>query len=333
MIDKLFSLTKSIYVNYAINIFNLNIFIILLYLFGYKKLVIETALLASFLLLITQIFSGNARTLVLANKDSLDANHVLFLRLLFLFPITFISLIFVYLYNFSDFSFASAIIFLVLSQWIFEIHLSKRELTSKKIITKHFIISLVSFLIIIFLLYFKNIVFLKFLIFTYSAIIFFYILSSLIKIKLTFPSIILNFKSLFKVLLFSSYGSSLSIATSNFFFRYFLIQLVSEDVSSTLIICLMAGSFPVSLFTQIIGASLFRFKINFKLIFKYFKILFVFITIIVIYLVKDLLIDINSRIFELNEFIKLAICLSLVAIYPMMLGLFRRQFYLNISSK
>lgn len=332
MINKIINLIKSIYVNYGINQFNLNIFIILLYFFDYKKLLNETALLISFLLLITQIFSGNARTLVLAYKNSLNADHIIILRLLFLFPIIILSLFFVSLYDFSDRSFSYSIIFLVLSQWIYEIYLSKKELKSKKIIFKHFILSFIIFLLILISLYLVNIILIKIIIFTYSICIFYYSISYLLENKISLPNVIIDLKALFKSLVFSSYGSSLSISISNFFFRYFLIKLLSEDVASTLIICFMVGSFPVSLFTQIIGASLFRFKINFKNVFKYFKIIFLLITLVAIYLTNDLLLDVNSRVFELNELIKLTIFASLVGIYPMMLGLFRRQFNLNTSS-
>ena len=134
MLNKLVTLGKSIYLNYAINFFSLNILVILLFLFDLNKLVNETALLASFVILTCQIFSGNSRTLVLANKNFINADDVIVLRLLFLFPITICSFLFIYLYNFSDISFASAIICLILSQWVYEIYLSKNELKSKKII-------------------------------------------------------------------------------------------------------------------------------------------------------------------------------------------------------
>ena len=333
MIKKLFRLIKSIYLNYAINFFSLNILVISLYLFDFKKLVNETALLVSFVILICQIFSGNSRTLVLANKNFINADEVIFLRLLFLFPITIFSFIFVYAYDFSDISFASSIIFLVLSQWVYEIYLSKQEINSKKIIYCHFLFTFVAFLLVLVSLYLQSIFFLKIIIFIYSIIIFYFSISYFFRSKRSISKIFIDIKSLFRILIFSSYGSSLSIAVSNFFFRYLLIKLVSEDLSSALIICFMAGSFPVSLFTQIIGASLLRFKINFRIVFKIFLIIFVCILFLVIFLTKDLLFDINSRVLELHEIYRLTISFSLIGIYPMMLGLFRRQFYLSHSSK
>ena len=51
-----FNFFKSIYLNYAINFFALNSLIIFLYIFDLNKLVTETALLASFLILLCQIF-------------------------------------------------------------------------------------------------------------------------------------------------------------------------------------------------------------------------------------------------------------------------------------
>lgn len=333
MKNKLFNSVKSIYLNYAINFSTLNFLIIFLYIFDLNKLVTETALLASFLILLCQIFSGNSRTLVLSNKASLDADKVITLRLLFLFPITIFSFIFVYLYNFSDISFACSIICLVLSNWVFEIYLSKQELKSKKIITHHFILSFFIFFSVLISLSLKSILFLKISIFIYSLSVLFFSISYLLRSKTSIPKVLIDYKKVFNIVIFSSYGSSLSVAVSNFFFRYFLIKLFSEGISSTVIICFMVGSFPVSLFTQIIGASLFRFKINFRKIFKYFLIIFIGITSISLITVNDLIININSRALELNEIIKLTICMSLIGIYPMMLGMFRRQFYLNNSSR
>lgn len=329
--NKLISLVKSIYLNYSINFFSLNILIILLYLFDFTKLVNETALLTSFIVLICQVFSGNSRTLILANKDFINADDVIILRLLFLFPITIFTFVFIYIYDFSDISFASSIVFLVLSQWVYEIYLSKKEIESKKIVYPHFLLSFVTFLLVLVSLFLQNILFLKIIIFTYSIIIFYFSVFYLLSRKRSIPKIIIDIKSLFNILIFSSYGSSLSVAVSNFFFRYFLIKLVGEDLSSTLIICFMAGSFPVSMFTHIIGASLFRFKINFRKIFKFIFLFFACITFLVILMISDLLFDINSRALKLNEIERLTIGISLIGIYPMMLGLFRRQFYLNNS--
>ena len=89
---KIFNLTKTIYLNYAINLFSINILVILLYFFNLQKLVNETAILSSFAIVVCQIFSGNSRSLVLATKNYIKADSVISLRLMLIFPITILCL-------------------------------------------------------------------------------------------------------------------------------------------------------------------------------------------------------------------------------------------------
>ena len=330
---KIFNLTKTIYLNYAINLFSINILVILLYFFNLQKLVNETAILSSFAIVVCQIFSGNSRSLVLATKNYIKADSVITLRLMLVFPITIFCLFFLYQYNFSDYSFATSVFCLIISQWIYEIFLSKKELISKKIIFKHFILSSVVFLLVILTLYLKSIFYLKVVIFAYSFSIFYFIFSVHFKKDISIPKIILDIKAIINLLIFSSYGSSLSIAISNFFFRFFLIKLLTEDLASTLIICFMIGSFPVSLFSQIIGASMLRLKINFRKLFKIFFIIFITSISISFLAVGDLFSKVNLETLDIQNSIKLTLVASFLGVYPMMMGLFRRQFFLTNSYK
>ena len=330
---KIFNLTKTIYLNYAINLFSINILVILLYFFNLQKLVNETAILSSFAIVVCQIFSGNSRSLVLATKNYIKADSVITLRLMLIFPITIFCLFFLYQYNFSDYSFATSVFCLIISQWIYEIFLSKKELISKKIIFKHFILSSVVFLLVMLTLYLKSIFYLKVVIFAYSFSIFYFIFSVHFKKDISIPKIILDIKAIINLLIFSSYGSSLSIAISNFFFRFFLIKLLTEDLASTLIICFMIGSFPVSLFSQIIGASMLRLKINFRKLFKIFFIIFITSISISFLAVGDLFSKVNLETLDIQNSIKLTLVASFLGVYPMMMGLFRRQFFLTNSYK
>jgi len=330
---KILNLIKTIYLNYAINLFSINILVILLYIFNLQKLVNETAILSSFAIVLCQIFSGNSRSLVLAPKNYIKADSVITLRLMFTFPIIIFCLLFLYQYNFSDYSFATSVFCLIISQWIYEIFLSKEELISKKINFKHFILSMVAFTLVILALYFKSIFYLKIVIFSYSFSILYFIFSSHFKKDISIPKIILDIKTIINLLIFSSYGSSLSIAISNFFFRFFLIKLLTEDLASTLIICFMIGSFPVSLFSQIIGASMLRLKINLRRLFKIFFIIFIASLSAAFLFVRQLFSEVHLEIFDVENLIKLTLVASFIGAYPMMMGLFRRQFFLTNSYK
>ncbi len=324
------SFINTIYTNYLINFISLNIFIILLYIFKFNQLVTEVAVFGSFTILICQIFSSNSRSLIFSKKN-LQPTDVILQRFVFIFPILIFSLIFIYIYKFSDISLITSVLFLIIAQWIYEIILSSKEVKSKKIDYKHLCLYFVALLTIIISLYYKNFFSIKIAINILSLYLFFEIYKFLTSVKFSININTFNLKSWFASFLFSSFGSSLAISASNFFFRFFVVILNKTEISSVLIIGFMFGSLPVSLFTNIFGPSIIREKIKLQTLIKKLNFIFAAVFFLVLYFFYNYLININSQIYVNSELLLLTIGLSFLGFYPMILGLYKRQFFIQRS--
>lgn len=328
-IKKFINITSLIYTNYLINFTSLNIFIILLYLFDLRDQVTEVALFGSFTILVCQIFSSNSRSLILSKKNVVDPIEVIIQRFIFIFPIMILSTIFIYLYEFQDISLITSILFLIISQWIFEIVLSGKEIKSKKIDKSHFILYIISLFFIIFSLYIKNFLILKVIINFITLFVFYKIFVFLKDDSNKLQLYKLDIKNWFKSFIFSSFGSSLAIATSNFLFRFFIVILNSANLSSTLIVGFMFGSLPVSLFFHIFGASIVRENFNLKFVTKIFKIIFVILLVLCFLLIYRYINIFSLTPLDSSSLLIVTASCSVIGCFPMMLGLYRRQLYIQ----
>lgn len=255
---KLTLLINSIFFNYLISFASLNLLIITLYFFNYKNAVIEVALFGSFVSVACQIFSFNSRSLLLSKKIKLSFENAIFQRIFFSFPIFLITLSFIFFYNFSDKTLVFVILLAIISNWLLELVFSDKELKSKSSVKSHLVFSILIYLLIVLFLFINNIFLTKICIFSFSILNFSILYNVLNKkiLKLKLP--ILEFKNIFKILLLSSFGSSLSIGISNFFFRYFIIELAPVQTASTIIIGFMFGSLPLSLFSIFLAHLLLK---------------------------------------------------------------------------
>ena len=326
---KFFSIFNTIYLNYVILFISLNCLIVLLYIFNLNQLVIDMALFGSFVTLLCQLFSANSRTLLLSDGKISNINNAIIQRLLFSVPIIFFSSTFVFIYNISDYSLAFSILFLILLNWIYELVLTKKELKSNNTNHLHAIYSICLFILSIYSLFLDNIIFFKLIINLYIFLIFFEICRFFLRNKIQIKINFIELKNIFQKFYLSSLISSISFSVSNFLFRYFVIKLTSLDISSALIIGFMFGSFPVSLFFHIFGASIIRNNFSFIDTKK-----------ILVYFVFAILILITGYIIFLSEFshsysqniVFITSFYSILGIIPMLLGLYQRQKFIQKTS-
>tara|TARA_B100000886_G_scaffold78999_5_gene51209 strand:- start:8 stop:2314 length:2307 start_codon:yes stop_codon:yes gene_type:complete len=270
MFVKLYKLYRKyvfIYPNLVINNFFSNFLLVTLFISGYYSLAAEVGVIISLTFLICNIFSGNLRSIIIADKNLLLADEMLFKRILLSLLIIIIIIFFIFKNNISDISLALATSILVLLGWIFEIMLTKFEISKKIKSTRvHLIVSIIfMFSIFIFGLT-KNLFLLKSTLYLYLLFLIILILL-LIRLNIKNFKIIDYNKNIFQDLFKSNYISSLSTSLSNFLFRYFLILFLSKDVAGILFACFMVGSFPGSLFNQIFGATFIHNKISLQKIF------------------------------------------------------------------
>ena len=316
---------NTIYLNYIINFISLNIFIILIYLFNLKSLFLDIALFSSFVLLLTQVFSAHSRTLILSDDKRILISNTLLQRIIFSIPIIILSLFFISIYNIEDYSFAICILLTILLNWIYEIILTSKEIQSKDAQKEHIIISAIVFLLILYFLNINSIFFVKAAISIYNIFIIYQIYKFLLNNKIEFKLTTISLKNLFKKYYFSSLGSSLTFSAANFLFRYFIIKLAAtNEISSQAILGFMFGSFPVSLFFHIFGASLVRNKIQF------YKSKNVPLYFLGIFILCGLLLH-NYSFMLSGNFLINTVFFSIIGTIPMILGLYERQKYVQTS--
>lgn len=318
-------LLNSIYVNYLINFVSLNTLVILLYFFGYKQLVIDIALFGSFVILLCQIFSFHSRTLLLSKTKTIDTIATLIQRLIFSLIIFTVSSLFITFFVQEDRNLAICVMVALITNWIYEIILTKEEVISNRIQKTHLFLTLLCFLLIITSFIVGNFVLLKITIILYSAIILYQILKFLYNNINQIKEQRYTVDAFFGIYFFSSFGSSLSISISNFLFRYFIVILSSLEVSSAVIIGFMFGSLPVSLFYNIFGASLIRNQINIKKIKKYSTYFLICVVISVVFILSNYNLDIISNFLIKENILFITIFFSILGMFPMLSGLYKRQ--------
>ena len=119
----------SIYPNLLINNFFANFILLIFFISGYFALSAEIGVITSLTILICQIFSGNLRSIIIADKNLKLADEMLLKRLILSIPIIIILISFIFKNDLSDISLALSISLVVILGWIFELILTKFEIT------------------------------------------------------------------------------------------------------------------------------------------------------------------------------------------------------------
>ena len=100
----------------------------------------DLGLIISLNIFLTQIFSSNARSLIIKKKSINFVRKNYVLRIFLAFPIIIINLIIINYFDFSHQIFLFLLVILILQQWIFEINLSINEVNKKRSFFFSFII-------------------------------------------------------------------------------------------------------------------------------------------------------------------------------------------------
>lgn len=312
---------------YIFNFFITSFLVVLLAFNKNYSLAADIGLIGSFWISLTQIFSGNKRILILSEIFNLKE---IFLKSIFfriLASSIFLFLIFnVFIDIFKNYFeinifFIISISLLILVQWINEIVLSKKELENnlsyfyKIFFVYTFYLVLVSSLIFInkndFIVYLNYILIL-------------FIISNLIEeiIFINFQNFsIWKLSNVFKFDL--SYFSSFFLNISSFIWRFFVFSTFEKSLAAILYACFSLGSFPGTVFNNIIGPTYVKNKIKINAILNQFLKILIIITIIfsLYYLYR-----INSYdLFREDEYLRLTISLSLIGSFIMVKSLYMRQ--------
>ena len=329
----------SIFLNTSISyLFNFMIptLIMLLVTFAYSKpLAADLAITSSLLITLTQIFSSNMKSQIIANNNlELSYSTILF-RIIFSLTIL---VIFTTLYlNQSFFSYENfftviLIVFLILIQWVCEIVLCNKELKKQNHVFIYYnVINLIfSFLFFVIIIFANEN--LNFLLIFYILFIFTFIVIQLqneelkFQIKIFKSGIISNIKSL-------AFLSSTSLIVSSIIWRLIIFNLFPKSISAIIFACFSIGSFPGTAFNLAIGPTYIKKNISItynmkKIIYLIYFLIFILSIISAYALFKSKYIPLPN-----NFFIFYTLSFSLLGSFFMTYAMYFRQKSIQYTHK
>ena len=296
-------------------------------IFGNSSFAAEIGIFPGIVLLLTQVFSANARSLLLYNYDSRFYDQVINTR--FYIGILIIGTLTSYQYFFSyteNFSILSILSFIVYFSWINEINLAIHERNKSSLVIKLFLIISVLFYFVVM----ANFIFntgqlldtLRFYL-LFHALFFIYHINLL---NFNIKSFIKYFKNQFEEYL--SVASSFFNIIGVIIWRVSLVALLGKTAAGLFFASFAIASFPGTLFNNIVG-QIVTINENIKnLIYKISNILFILYIIFIMAL--TILNQMFLKNYEFYNFFSITLT-SLLGTPFMLRALSKRHEFLSFS--
>lgn len=296
-------------------------------LFSRESLATEIGIVPGVCLLLTQLFSGNARSLLIYNENKNDFKQILSFRVLIGLPIFLLSLSLSIILGFREYlPFLFILTLIVYISWIVELFIATHEKNKSSLLNKCFTITIFIFYLYL-ILYFKHLNNLEYIFLSY---VFFQILY----ISFHFNSRNLEFLKIHKT--FFKFNKSIPLVSSFFsisaviIWRISLLYLLDKGLAGMFYACFAIASFPGSVFNNFIGQTIMlnvriKYFINKNILIIYYAGLFIICTLLFItemYLVEH----------ELHLFIRYCL-ISLFGTGIMLFALYRRHSILSKGEK
>lgn len=325
-----FQLTSNNIINSTFSTF------ILLVLVLNNELILASnlAIISSFTILTSKIFSLNLRNIFIAKFNSEKFNSFIFLRLIFSIFIYLLSFIFTYLFLNIKNEILYLLIVIFIFQWMIELNLVKIEIENKinkinkiSILFYINILIILSILITSFVYDFKY--FDKILIIYFLYLLYFYIDTLNFKnVKLN-KNLLNDLKYFFKLSIKSySFLSSFFLNFANLVWRILVVFFVGKNIASIIFFFYSIGSFPASIFNSSFGPTMVKNKINSNKLILFF--LLYFCLTIVFYYFAYFVLEIISTNLRLSEGFILNISIfSLIGSIIMLYSMYFRQIKIN----
>ncbi|MDC1278409.1 glycosyltransferase [Pelagibacteraceae bacterium] len=287
----------------------------------------EIGVFPGIVLLLTQVFSANARSLLLYNIDRSFYDQVINLRfylgILIMFILTSYQFLFI---NNDNFIILSLLSFVVYLSWINEINLAIHEKNKSSLVIKFFlIISILFYFLVIadFMLSTSKLYdILKFYLLFHILFFLYHIRSQNFNIK----KFLQYFKNQFKEYL--AVASSFFNIIGVIIWRISLVALLGKSMAGLFFASFAIASFPGTLFNNIVGQIVtINEKIK-KLIYKISNLLFIFYIIFVILMI--ILNNLYLQNFEFYNFFNITLT-SLLGTPFMLRALSNRHEFLSVS--
>ena len=303
--------------------------IVLSVIFGKSSFAAEIGIFPGIVLLLTQVFSANARSLLLYNVDNKFYHQVINIRVYVGICIMIVMTSYQYFFSYTEnFITLSILSFIVYLSWINEINLTIHEKNKSSIIIKFFLI--VSFLFYSLMMannFMDNDKLMHILKFYLSFHVLFFIYHINLK-NFNIKKFIQYFKNQFEEYLavFSSFFNIIGVIV----WRVSLVMLLGKSLAGLFFASFAIASFPGTLFNNIVGQIV---TINEKLknlIDKFSNILFITYIILI-----SVLIILNQMLLEDFQFYNFfSITLTSLLGTPFMLrALSNRHEFLSFSKK
>ena len=257
-------LILNISLAFILNLMIPTFLMIALVLSGNSIIAAEIALVNSFWLTMTQIFSNNIRTQAIAKNDSSFLTNSIIFRFVLVFIFIVIGFVADILNNLTNSHDSNHILQIVSSiiliQWMLELVLTSYEINQKTL--KIFFVNILNsifILIFVLVIFFLNLSHLKIVL-----IIYLFILIMIFYIENKTTLWILHKKNIYKIILSNirsvAFFSSFSIIFSSFVWRYLIFTFYSKEIAAIFFACFSVGSFPATIFNSSIGPTFVKLK-------------------------------------------------------------------------
>ena len=267
---------------YSLNLFLPTLILLLSSFFKDYNLTAELGILIGINIIFTQIFSSNARSIIISKKLVGSIFSFIIFRIIISVFIILANLFFFIFLEFSNNFILFQISIMIITQWLIELILTFFEL--KKKIKEFYFYILFAFVFIIALLidfiYFQN---LKYIFFVYNIFLFLFLFISFLKINKNK----INLKSiLFYALTSKAFFSSFAISFANLIWRLFIIYFCGKILAGIYFASFAIGSLPGTLFNNTFGPTIIKNNIklykNYNFLFIGFGIIMFFLLILVL---------------------------------------------------
>jgi len=312
-------------VTYGLNLFIPTFILILSSLFENYELTAELGILIGVNIIFTQIFSSNARSLIISKKTQISFQSFILFRILISIFVLIINVIIINYFKFIYSYLLFQLSILIVLQWLNELILTYFEINKKnKEIYSYLFLKVFFLTIIIFnFLFFQNLIDI---ILIFNLLLFLFFIKYYLKIKKKVANqygILKVFKNSISSI---SFYSSFSISFANLLWRVFIIMFCGKILAGIYFAGFAIGSLPGTFFNNSFGPSMIKKNFKLKKILNLFNIMFIILMICLsIYIIKT-----YQNIF-INNFDTQIICtfLSLLGSFLMIKGLYFRQYLIQ----
>ena len=265
---------------YSINLVLPTLILLVASFNGYYVFTAELGIIIGINIIITQIFSANARSLIILKESRKLVSDHIFFRLLISLVLVFLNLIILYTFSFNNQILLILIVLMIVFQWINEIILSYLEIKKKNKFFYYYLIPTIGLILVIF---FKFNIFAKSLliILSYNIFIILFVLTNSptiknLNIKKNFYE---NFKKIIKQ---TSFFSSFCISFANLVWRLFIISTCGKILAGIYFASFAIASFPGTMFNISYGPTILRKNITLKKVYIYLALLLLFFSLLIL---------------------------------------------------